>query len=166
MKISSPAVNAIIRLGSGDMRKNLNILQAASMAFAKQDGEITEEQIYMCTGTPSPGDIHQILQWLLNQSFETAFDQINRMKIDKGYALQDIITGVAKYSSRITFHDEVSIYIFKKLSDIEYRLASGANEKIQASALVGMFQVVRKMVADKANEGEAAPLAESDPMIL
>jgi replication factor C subunit 3/5 len=153
MKIEDNSVKAIIRLGAGDMRKNLNILQAASMAFSKQTTPITEDQVYDCTGNPSPADVHQILQWLLNESFESAFDKINQMKVDKGYALQDILTNVAKFSTRLAFDDDVSITLFKKLSDIEYRLASGANERIQSSALVGAFQVVREQVAAKVAGG-------------
>lgn len=42
------------------------------MAF----GKVTEETVYTCTGHPLKSDIANILDWMLNQDFTTAYRSI------------------------------------------------------------------------------------------
>ena len=58
---SSPeGIDACVTLGTGDMRKCINILQSTHMAFPKVD----MANVYQCTGAPMPDDVNQILAWL------------------------------------------------------------------------------------------------------
>ena len=95
--VSEDGMKALVTLSSGDMRRALNILQvplchhrphswptgrelflppplpqSTSMAF----GKVTEENVYTCTGHPLEADITNILDWMLNQNFSTAFRSI------------------------------------------------------------------------------------------
>ena len=65
-------MKALVTLSSGDMRRALNILQSTKMAF----GKVTEETVYTCTGHPLKTDIANILDWMLNQDFTTAYKSI------------------------------------------------------------------------------------------
>lgn len=53
-------VDAVVRLGGGDMRKTLNILQSTVMATGA--GAVDEAAVYSCTGSPLPADIEQCIQ--------------------------------------------------------------------------------------------------------
>ena len=132
---------ALMKLAKGDMRKVVNILQATSMAFPKVD----QNSVYMCTGNPLPGDIKQIASWLLNSSFEEALSDVQRMKTEKGIALVDILQDLVPIVNRMDLANDVKIYLAEKLSDLEYRLASGTNERMQLAGLVGVFAVARSM---------------------
>jgi len=138
--------DALIRLARGDMRKVVNILQATAMAFP----EVTENNVYLCTGNPLPDDMQQIVSWLLNSKFSEALNNIWTLKTLKGLALQDILTEVAPFVSAIEFPAEVRIYITEKLADLEYRLSTGSNERVQLAGLVGIFAVARDMCLPKA----------------
>lgn len=46
--------------------------QSTNMAF----GKVTEETVYTCTGHPLKSDIANILDWMLNQDFTTAYRSI------------------------------------------------------------------------------------------
>ena len=35
--------------------------------------EVTEENVYTCTGQPLPTDIAMIVEWMLNESYEVAY---------------------------------------------------------------------------------------------
>lgn len=70
--ISEDGMKALVTLSSGDMRRALNILQSTNMAF----GKVTEETVYTCTGHPLKTDIANILDWMLNQDFTTAYKSI------------------------------------------------------------------------------------------
>ncbi len=73
--VTEAAQAAIIRLAGGDMRRILNVLQAAAAA-ARSDGtekdrqrtHIDEELVYAVTATPHPADLDHIFKTLLNQT--------------------------------------------------------------------------------------------------
>lgn len=46
--------------------------QSTTMAF----GKVTEENVYTCTGHPLKSDIANILDWMLNLDFSTAYRSI------------------------------------------------------------------------------------------
>jgi len=72
VKYTEDGLDAIMRLGAGDMRKCLNIMQSTWLAFA----HITEKNVYLSTGNPLPEDIDAILNWLLNEPFEKTYSYI------------------------------------------------------------------------------------------
>lgn len=140
VKITEDGIKAILHLGGGDMRRNLNILQAAFMAFPDN---ITEESVYLCTGNPLPTDMRSIVECMLMMDFATCYEKISQMKIEKGYALQDIIMDVHVMLTRINIDTATRISLYKALADIEYRLASGSSEKLQLSAMISAFMLAR-----------------------
>ncbi|KAG9339615.1 hypothetical protein JZ751_023506 [Albula glossodonta] len=111
-------------------------------------GKVTEETVYTCTGHPLKSDIANILDWALNKDFTTAYNQILQLKTLKGLALHDILTEVHLLIHRVDFPPSVRMGLLIKLADIEYRLASGTNERIQLSSMVAAFQAVRDMVVN------------------
>lgn len=46
---------------------------------------------------------------------------------------------------------KVQILLLEQMADIEYRLAAGANEKIQLSALIAAFQLARDIIANQSD---------------
>ncbi|XP_061759134.1 replication factor C subunit 5 [Nerophis ophidion] len=145
--ITPDGMKAVVTLSSGDMRRSLNILQSTSMAYSK----VTEETVYTCTGHPLRSDIANILDWSLNKDFNTAYRQILELKTLKGLALQDILTEVHLLIHRVDFPASVRMGLLIKLADVEHRLASGTNEKIQLSSMVAAFQAVRDLVVSEAS---------------
>uniref|UniRef100_A0A2R5LIQ2 Activator 1 subunit 5 n=2 Tax=Ornithodoros turicata TaxID=34597 RepID=A0A2R5LIQ2_9ACAR len=142
LNVTADGRKALVDLAQGDMRKALNILQSTSMAFE----EVNENNVYQCVGHPLKSDISNIVNVLLNENFPFSYDQINKLKISKGLALQDVLTQVHLYVHRVEFPDEVKMYIIDKMADIEYRLAAGTSEKIQLSSLISAFQMARQMI--------------------
>ncbi|XP_004477112.1 replication factor C subunit 5 [Dasypus novemcinctus] len=144
--ISEDGMKALVTLSSGDMRRALNILQSTNMAF----GKVTEETVYTCTGHPLKSDIANILDWMLNQDFTTAYRNIMDLKTLKGLALHDILTEIHLFVHRVDFPSSVRIHLLTKMADIEYRLSVGTNEKIQLSSLIAAFQVTRDLIVAEA----------------
>ncbi|CAH0392027.1 unnamed protein product [Bemisia tabaci] len=130
---------ALIELAGGDMRKVLNVLQSAASAFPV----VNEDAVYSCCGHPLKNDIFEVLKWLLNDPFSSAYQKIQELKIRKGLALQDILTDVHKFLHKIDLPHKTITELLIKISDIEYRLAGGTSEKLQVSALVSAFVLAR-----------------------
>lgn len=70
VKVTEGGKKALMELGSGDMRKVLNILQGTATAFP----EVNEDNVYTCVGHPTPTDMSNVLNWLLNSDFTTAYN--------------------------------------------------------------------------------------------
>lgn len=71
-----------------------------------------------------------------------------KLKVDKGLALQDIVREVHLKVMALKLTDTaVIIQLLKQLSDIEYRLAFGTDEKLQTASLVSSFQLAKEAIA-------------------
>jgi len=136
LKITSDGKAALLKLSKGDMRRALNILQACHAAY-----EVTDEAaIYNCTGHPQPADIDAVVKSMLTEEFTTSYTKISRLKIERGLALQDLITGVYDYVDTIEFPAHVRIYLLDHLATTEHRLSTGGSEKLQLTALLSAFK--------------------------
>ena len=139
LSVTECGMKAVTLLSGGDMRKALNIMQSTAMAFK----EITEENVYVCTGHPLNSDIRSILQWMLQEDFNSSHEKISYLKQVKGLALQDIITEIHLLVQRIEFPNPIKIQVLENLAEIEYRLSAGCSEKLQVSAMIAAFQATK-----------------------
>lgn len=44
--------------------------------------EVNEHNVYLCTGQPLPTDIAEIVEWMLNQDFSTAYESIITLRVE------------------------------------------------------------------------------------
>lgn len=143
LTVSEDGKKALMDLSGGDMRKVLNVLQSTWMAFKN----VTEDNVYTCVGHPLKKDIEKIIYWLLNDDdFKDTYQKLNQLKINKGLALEDILTQVHLYVQRMELPGRVISQLVVKMASIEERLAQGCTEKIQVSALVAAFRLARSQV--------------------
>jgi replication factor C subunit 3/5 len=70
--VTDDGKKALLTLANGDMRKVINILQSTSMAYP----DVNEDTVYSCVGQPLRSDIANIVKWLLNEDFKTAYHRI------------------------------------------------------------------------------------------
>jgi len=146
VNITEDGKEALMTLSQGDMRKVINILQSCNMAF----GDVTEDNVYTCTGHPLRSDITNIVNWSLNEDFSTAFKNIQEVKTLKGLSLQDILSEVHLYVHKLDLPANVRIHLLVKMAELEARLMAGASEKIQLGSLLAAFQVTREMIKAEA----------------
>ncbi|KAF6206890.1 hypothetical protein GE061_018126 [Apolygus lucorum] len=142
VKATEDGKRALIDLAGGDMRKVLNVLQATATAF----DTVNEDNVYTCVGHPTKSDMTNVVKWLLNSSFDTAYNMIHQLQINKGLALTDILQEVHNYIHRIELPSEVLIELLEKMADLENRLTSGTSEKLQLGSLVGIFHIARSKI--------------------
>lgn len=143
VQITPGGRQALLRLAQGDMRKVLNVLQAAHVAF----GEVTEANVYACTGQPLPQEVEQMVATMLNDDFSVALKNVAKIKVLKGLAMADLVRETHAFSMKIDMGPQQRAFLTKNLADIEFAVAAGTSEKLQLSALVALFQQVRHMIA-------------------
>ena len=125
------------------MRKVLNILESCSLAYK----DISLEKIFEVTGRPSPTDIKVIYTSLTNDNFMGTMKTIWDLSKAKSLSFEDIIREIHMQVMVTKLPDQMKMFLINRLAEIEYRLAQGSNEKVQASSFVGAFIEVRTLNA-------------------
>ncbi|CAH0522606.1 unnamed protein product [Peronospora belbahrii] len=143
LKMTEGGFKAILRLGQGDMRRILNILQATSMAH----DVVNEANVYMCTGNPLPKDIELVTHWLFNESFATAVHKCAEMQKLKGYATSDILQDVYRYTTELELPPGCRMYLYDELAKLEHRLSNGTTEELQLASLVAVYAIAREQMS-------------------
>jgi replication factor C subunit 3/5 len=170
INLKPDAVQAILDLSGGDMRRVLNLLQSSAMSAGSSvgndqattlagasapstsrsnDGKVTltGTDVYLTSGSPLPDDINDILNVLLNeQSFQVACKQITETCSTKGYALADVLKEIALKigTGTLKLDTPALARLLDGMSQVEDRLASGTNEAVQTASLVGVFVGTRQ----------------------
>ncbi|KKZ65412.1 replication factor C subunit 3/5 [[Emmonsia] crescens] len=154
VRIQPEAIDSLVKLSKGDMRRALNVLQACHASSiplpiknAPKDQPtpvhetITDETIYTCIAAPHPSDIKTIITALLTTSDVTScLNTIKTLKYNKGLALADILTAISTELQCIEVPASTRIVWMEGLADIEWRLAGGGGEMVQTGGLVGVVR--------------------------
>ncbi|KAL6725994.1 hypothetical protein Aduo_008008 [Ancylostoma duodenale] len=146
LTVTDSGKEALLKLSCGDMRRVLNILQSASMAFPKID----ETSVYQCVGQPTPKHIEKILQTLMNDTFSSACRRLQQDCGGEGYALVDIISRLHDIIFQLDLPSNVVTCLISALADTEQRLSVGASDKIQIGGIVAAFIRARKLIKEAA----------------
>jgi replication factor C subunit 3/5 len=183
-RLQSSGETAILRQANGDMRKVLNVLQACSNGY----DTIDEDAVYSSIGNAKPSEVRALFETLLKKTFKEGYDGeflwANSQYIlsnqgscfhsfplldvaaltaffTEGYALSDVLTELAGFVEKVKLPKDVKCLLLDKLSDVEYRLAFGTSEKLQAASLVAAFEMARAKASEvktaAAGPGAAGP---------
>ena len=68
-RVQEDGIKAIMQLAGGDMRKVLNVLQAAASAYEVID----ESVVYAVTGNPKPAEVKEAVRQLMAEPIESAY---------------------------------------------------------------------------------------------
>jgi replication factor C subunit 3/5 len=138
-------IDAAIKLSNGDMRRCLNIMQAAALSLKA----ITVQTIYQSTGNPTPDDVRAILETCLSASFVDAWESISERMHVLGLSCTDLVREMHTLLQRLDLPQEPRAFCFIQLADIEYNLAAGTTEQVALAAVLGVLQIMRESMAHK-----------------
>eukprot|EP01083_Nonionella_stella_P046865 125491_1 len=140
VNLTDDGLKAIVKLSGGDMRKCLNVLQACHVGYS-----VTNEiNAHLCTATPLSSDTKKILDSLLNEPFQAAYQKIFDYQTENGIALVDILTHLHPLVLRVALPPAVFMYLLSQLADLEYRLSNACDPNVQLASLVGAFRIARE----------------------
>ena len=120
--IKQEAVDAIVKIAKGDMRKVLNVLE--SCALSHRAG-IEAETVFNVTGRPSKQDVEEIFSALTSLQFSEALEVFMIKKREKSLCLEDIIGEVHAVLMESDLEDNMKIFLVRRMADIEHRLSLG-----------------------------------------
>jgi len=133
------ALETIVYFVEGDMRKAVNLLQAASSG----EGEITEDKIYDVVSKAKPKDINEMVTKALTGDFMGARDLLRETMVLQGTSGEDMVNqiyqDVVKRAMEGNMDSEVYIDLIEAIADSDFRIREGANPRIQLEALLTKF---------------------------
>lgn len=135
--ITPEAIDVFYELLRGDMRTIVNLLQSLSVMHGRR---IDVGDVYEVLGRPHPDKIQKVLSSLALKSpvgLEQAHTQVEQLLSVEGFQAKDILVQLAQAVEDSPEFTEEDHYRFNhSLADLEYRIAQGADDRIQLSALL------------------------------
>lgn len=138
LNLSKDAIDAIIYVSEGDMRRAVNLLQAAS-ALGKR---ITEGTIYEVSAAAHPEDIREMMRLALDGKFERARDKLLELLIGQGMSGEDILQQIHREIFNLDLPEPVKVKLIDRMGEFDFRLVEGANERIQLEAALAHLSLI------------------------
>ena len=130
--IEEEAIEGLVHVARGDMRRAVNSLQVA----ASLNNRIDMDTIYQVTGMANPEEVKGMLEMALDGNFVGARDRLDEIMITYGLSGQDIIRQIHSSFFELSIDDSEKVRLMDKTGEIEFRIVEGSNERIQLEALL------------------------------
>jgi replication factor C small subunit len=142
IKITDEALDALVHVGEGDMRKAVNSLQVV----AASEREVTLEVVYQTTGNARPEEVVSMLEMALKGNFVEARAMLDEIMLNYGLSGEDIIRQIHKSFFDLNIPDIEKVRLIDKTGEVEFRIVEGSNERIQLEALLAYLVLVGERV--------------------
>ncbi len=138
IKLSKDGTKAIIYVSGGDLRRAINVLQAASVI----EKQVDADAVFTTTGRARPIDINQMLQSALNGKFLEAQEKLRNLLIWQGLSGTDIIRQIHSEVLKLGINELVKVQLIDMIGEAEFRLVEGADPEIQISHILAKFALL------------------------
>jgi len=135
VNLTEDGVQAILYVAEGDMRRAINILQAASALGTT----VNSETVYKVTGRARPEEVREMINLALSGKFIEARKKLYELLITYGLSGSDIVRQIHREIYNLNIPEEWKVKLAEYTGDIDFRLSEGAHEDIQLSALLAHF---------------------------
>jgi replication factor C small subunit len=133
LQLDDDALNAIIYVSEGDLRRATNVLQSSALTGK----EITAETIFQATGKAQPREIRKMIKYATTGEFKKARKLLLELLIKQGFSAEDIIRQIHREAIKMKdISDKTKVEMIKMIGEVDFRLTEGANPEIQLSALL------------------------------
>lgn len=135
VNLMDDGMEAVKYVATGDMRRAINALQAAAML----DKTVNMDAIYKTTATAKPEEVVELVKLALEGNFMKARAKLDNLLIEQGLSGEDIIGQIYRAMLDMTIPDRLKVDLIDRIGEIDFRMAEGANERIQLEALIAHF---------------------------
>ena len=135
LSITTEAVEAIIYIAQGDMRKAINALQGAAIISSAID----ETRVYAITSTARPDEIEDLMKLALSGDFDGAETLLASLLHERGIAPNELINQCYRALVQKPMDRGLKVELIDHLGDTDFRLSEGSNSDIQMEALIARF---------------------------
>jgi replication factor C small subunit len=139
LQIVDEGLDALFQASGGDLRKAINMLQAASA-----NGELVDDiSVYSLLGSIRPDRVQTMIQLALDGKFLESREALRDILINQGMAPEDIIRITYREIMRHkSLTEQKKVRLSDIIGEVDYRLTQGARPEIQLSTLLGHLSLV------------------------
>jgi len=126
------AIDEIVKVARGDMRKAINIAQSAAGGLKK----ITGESVRQVVGVLHPREIEEMISEALKGDFTSARKRLAKLLYDDGLSANDILREMNSELMSIEMDEKKRLQVVNALGEANFRVAMGADAEIQISTVL------------------------------
>jgi replication factor C small subunit len=135
LSITGSAMEAIVYIAQGDMRKAINAVQGAAIL----NTAIDEKMVYAITSTARPDEIDELLTLSLDGDFDAAESVLAHLIHGRGIAPNELINQCYRALVKRDMDRKLKVELIDHIGETDFRLSEGANSDIQMEALIARF---------------------------
>jgi replication factor C small subunit len=135
IEVTEDGLNAVVGLSAGDLRKATNIMQVAASLGKKVD----EDAVFESTENIRPSEIQDLLTTALKGNFTAARSKLDELVVRHGLSGEDIVQGIHRAVFELPVSEDAKIRLMDRVGEAEFRMVSGASDRIQLEALLAHF---------------------------
>ncbi|MFH1470963.1 MAG: replication factor C small subunit [Candidatus Micrarchaeota archaeon] len=140
LHLENDALEALVYVSEGDMRKAINALQGASLVSKK----IGSDTVYKTTSLARPQEIREMLELAIGGKFLEARDKLDYVLIEYGMGGEEVMLQIYKEVTRLDVPDRTKLALVDRIGEYNFRLVEGANERLQLEALLAQIMLLGK----------------------
>lgn len=140
LSMDAPALKALFEQSEGDLRRAVNLLQAA----ASTTQNIGEKEIYSVAARARPKDIRDIMQLALSGKFADARTRLLTVMGGQGLSGEEVIKQMHSEVFALEIPEAEKVSLIDRIGEYEFRMVEGASEQIQLAALLAQMSLIGK----------------------
>jgi replication factor C small subunit len=135
LKVTPDALDAMVYIAQGDMRKAINALQGAAIISTT----IEAPMVYAITSNARPDEIEELLRLALAGEFDGAESLLMHLLHERGIAPNELINQCYRALVKRGMDRALKVELIDALGETDFRLSEGGNSDIQMEALIARF---------------------------
>jgi len=135
LALSDEALQALVYVASGDLRRAINALQMSGTL----DKKIEPKTVYQVSAAAEPMAVVELLRAALNGDFLKARDRLDQLLIEGGLSGEDVIKQIHRSIFDLPVSEKEKVALLTRVGEAEFRMVEGSNERIQLEALLAHF---------------------------
>jgi replication factor C small subunit len=137
--VDEKALEALLYVSEGDLRRAINALQGASLSAKK----VTAESVYKSAARAEPAEIKEMMELALGRKFLEARKKLHKLMIEYGMSGEDVLLQMYRTVDTLSVGEREKVTIVDKIGEYNFRLVEGANETLQIEALLAQLLMVK-----------------------
>lgn len=132
VEVTDEGFEALAFVAQGDVRRAVNALQAAAALGETVDGDA----VYTTTSTARSEEVEAVLEAASDGDFNEARDRLAELLDSKGISGGDLIDQMHRVATDLDLDDRTKVRLMDRIGETDYRISTGADERVQLEALL------------------------------
>lgn len=140
--VTDDGIDALLYVGGGDLRRIINLLQAAAALGGVVDGKT----VYRISGRVSPSELKKMLDMALRGQFIEARENLRQLMFNYGLSGVDVVRQIHREIFALPVPEDIKLQLADLVGEAEYRIVEGSNDEIQLNSLLAKMAFLGKKI--------------------